>query len=64
MCCIIMGYVQRASSPEPYKSLSLPKPMHLTHLLNIAKGNDLVNKFSQDLICKKLISSLSKSWCP
>jgi hypothetical protein len=40
------GIVQRASPPEPYKSLRLFIPMYLTHLSNIVKGNDLVNKFS------------------
>jgi hypothetical protein len=60
-----MGSVQRASPFEP-KFVRLLISMHLTHLSNIAKGNDLVNKFSwllQDLICKKLISALSKGWC-
>jgi hypothetical protein len=36
----------RGSPPKPYKSLSLLMPMHLTHLLNIAKGNDFVNKYA------------------
>jgi hypothetical protein len=47
------------SPPKSYKSLSLLIPMSLTHLLNIDKGNDFVNKFaqlSQDFICKILIS--------
>jgi hypothetical protein len=34
----------RDSPPKPYKSLSLLIPMSLTHLSNIAKGNDFVNK--------------------
>jgi hypothetical protein len=67
MWYIITGSVQRASPLEPCKSLRLLIPMHLTHLSNIVKGNDIVNKFSwllQDLICNKLISPLSKRWCP
>jgi hypothetical protein len=67
MWCIILGSVQRAYPIESCKSLRLLIPMHLTHLPNIVKSNDLVNKFSwllQDLICKKLISPLFKSWCP
>jgi hypothetical protein len=58
--------VYMGSPLEPFKSLSLFIPMSLTHLSNIAKGNDLADKFSwlsQDLICKKLISPLSKGWC-
>jgi hypothetical protein len=35
----------RGSSPKPYKSLSLLIPIPLTHLSNIAKSNDFVNKF-------------------
>jgi hypothetical protein len=52
----------RGSPPKPYKSLSLLIPIHFTHLLNIAKGNDFVNKsawLSQDFVCKILIFP----WC-
>jgi hypothetical protein len=51
--------IYMVSPPKSYKSLSLLIPMSLTHLLNIDKGNDFVNKFaqlSQDFICKILIS--------
>jgi hypothetical protein len=34
----------RGSPTKPCKSLSLLIPMHLIDLLNIAKGNDFVNK--------------------
>jgi hypothetical protein len=35
--------IHRGSLLKPYKSLSLLIQMSLTHLLNIAKGNDFVN---------------------
>jgi hypothetical protein len=38
------GIVYRGSPLEPCKSLSLLIPMPLTHLSNIARGNDFVNK--------------------
>jgi hypothetical protein len=38
------GIVYKGSSPKFYKSLNLLIPMSLTHLSNIAKGNDFVNK--------------------
>jgi hypothetical protein len=34
----------KGSPTKPYKSLSLLVPMSLTHLSNIDKGNDFVNK--------------------
>jgi hypothetical protein len=61
------GIIYRGSPIEHCKSLSLFIVMPLTHLSNIAKGNDFVNKYawlSQYVICKKLISPLSQSWCP
>jgi hypothetical protein len=38
------GIVYKGSPAEPCKSLSLFIPMPLTHLSNITKGNDFVNK--------------------
>jgi hypothetical protein len=38
--------IYMSSPPKPCKSLSLIIPMYLTHLSNIAKGNDFVNKFA------------------
>jgi hypothetical protein len=51
--------IQRESPPEPYKSFSLHIPMLFTHLSNVARGKDFVNKLAKllyDLICKILIS--------
>jgi hypothetical protein len=56
----------RGSPPKPYTVLSLLILMPLTHLSNIAKGNDFVNKsarLSQDLVCKILIFPCSGSSC-
>jgi hypothetical protein len=47
------GYPYMGSPPKAYKSLSLFITIHLTHLSNIANGNDFVNKstrLSQDLV--------------
>jgi hypothetical protein len=63
MWCILTGSIREVLPPEPCKSLSLLIPMSLTHLSNIAKGNDFVNKYawlSQDFICKTLITNISK----
>jgi hypothetical protein len=38
------GIINRGSPPESYKSLSLLIPISLTHLSNIAKGNNFVIK--------------------
>jgi hypothetical protein len=54
--------VYRGSPPIPWKYLSLLIPMYLTHLSNMAKGNDFVNKYAllpQDFICKTIFSPLS-----
>jgi hypothetical protein len=54
----LIRITHRVSPPKPYKFLSLLIPMYLTHLSNIAKGNDFVNiliRLSQDFICKMLI---------
>jgi hypothetical protein len=43
----VMHFVRityRGSPPKPCKSLSLLIPMSLTHLSNIAKDNDFMNK--------------------
>jgi hypothetical protein len=56
----------KASYPKPCKSLSHLIPMDLTHLLNIVKSNDFVNKFIrllQDFVCKILIFSCFCSSC-
>jgi hypothetical protein len=52
--------------PKPYRSLSLRIPMSFTHLSNVARGRDFVNKLAKlphDLICKILISPPSYSSC-
>jgi hypothetical protein len=45
--------IQRESLPEPFKSLSLRIPMFLTHLSNVFRDKDFVNRsarLSYDLI--------------
>jgi hypothetical protein len=61
-----MILIQRESPPEPCKSLSLRIPMPFTHLLNVARGKDFINKsvkLSHYLICKILIFPLSGNSC-
>jgi hypothetical protein len=48
--------------PEPYKFFSLHIPMHFTHLSNVVRDKDFINKsakLSHDLIRKIFISPLS-----
>jgi hypothetical protein len=58
--------VQRESLTEPCKSLTLHIPMYFTHLSNVARSSDFVNKsakLSHNLIYKILISPHSCNSC-
>jgi hypothetical protein len=58
--------IQRESPLEPYKSFSLHILMSFTHLLNVVRGKDFINKsakLSHNLIRKIFISPLSCNSC-